>query len=249
MTHLGGSIWRSRVKSSVKVPGGARVKFTLVRLSLAIQGFLSMPNTGQPHRCKEGLPVHRMAHLSTLRCLKVLVNLRTLFAAEVFVWTYLALLLALWFTIRCYGDVAWLPTLLLFGPRWLYATPLAFFLGALLLTPLARFRRRLMWGQQTEVGSQRSEGGVKLACGLPDEVSFMARRGSLLIAIVTTRRGLRKAGLLLSLLLAGLILWFPIMGYCLPWQKLLAKAEGRLVRLVTCNLQGSPVAFGGAAGR
>ena len=55
-------------------------------------------------------------------------------------WLYAAAIVGVWLVIRLAGDRWWLATLMLFGPRWVYATP------ALVLLPLAlALRRRLLW--------------------------------------------------------------------------------------------------------
>ena len=61
-------------------------------------------------------------------------------AVAVCVWVYVGLVLAAWVLLRCGGDRWWLPTVMLFAPRWIYALPL------LLLGPLAAVTRsRLLW--------------------------------------------------------------------------------------------------------
>ena len=59
---------------------------------------------------------------------------------RVLVWLYVALLFVVWLLLYAGGDRWWFPTLILFGPRWLCALPLA------VLAPAAAFwRRRLLW--------------------------------------------------------------------------------------------------------
>ena len=56
------------------------------------------------------------------------------------VWGYLLLLMIAWVIINRDGERWWLATLVLFGPRWLFAVPLV------LIVPLLWFaRRRLLW--------------------------------------------------------------------------------------------------------
>src|SRR4051794_12516831 len=53
---------------------------------------------------------------------------------------YAAFVLTLWMLLRFAGDRWWPATLLMYGPRWVWATPL------LLLVPCAAvFRRRAVW--------------------------------------------------------------------------------------------------------
>ena len=55
-------------------------------------------------------------------------------------WLYVAALLAVWLLLRLGGDRWWFATVILFGPRWLCAVPLA------VLVPTAGLiRRRLLW--------------------------------------------------------------------------------------------------------
>ncbi|MFV1967347.1 MAG: endonuclease/exonuclease/phosphatase family protein [Pirellulaceae bacterium] len=56
------------------------------------------------------------------------------------VWAYLPCVIAAWLLIRFAGDRWWVATLMLFGPRWLYALPLTVLLPWVLLR-----RRRLLW--------------------------------------------------------------------------------------------------------
>src|SRR5258707_8361859 len=48
-------------------------------------------------------------------------------------WLYLILILALWAFLRIAADRWWVATLLLFGPLWVFALPLAILLPAALL--------------------------------------------------------------------------------------------------------------------
>jgi len=66
------------------------------------------------------------------RCVEAVVRVAT--------WGYLVAAIAVWVVLRTAGDRWWVATLMLFGPRWVYATPM------LVLAPLAlAFRRRLLW--------------------------------------------------------------------------------------------------------
>jgi vancomycin resistance protein VanJ len=56
------------------------------------------------------------------------------------VWLYLAAVLAVWLLLRLAGDRWWFATVILFGPRWLCALPLAVLAPAAVL-----FQRRLLW--------------------------------------------------------------------------------------------------------
>ena len=49
------------------------------------------------------------------------------------VWAYVVGTLVVWVALRACGDRWWLPTLMLFGPRWVYGLPLV------VLAPLAFF--------------------------------------------------------------------------------------------------------------
>src|SRR5206468_8061588 len=64
--------------------------------------------------------------------------LRKLLAATC--WAYLAFVLAVWLLIRCAGDRWWPATIMLYGPRWVWAVP------AVGPAPFALiYRRRLLW--------------------------------------------------------------------------------------------------------
>ncbi len=55
-------------------------------------------------------------------------------------WSYVAAVLTVWLLLWLGGDRWWFPTVILFGPRWLFALPLV------VLAPLALLmRRRLLW--------------------------------------------------------------------------------------------------------
>ncbi len=56
------------------------------------------------------------------------------------VWLYVAMLAVVWLLLRLGGDRWWFATLILFGPRWLCAVPLA-----ALVPAAALVRRRLLW--------------------------------------------------------------------------------------------------------
>ena len=56
------------------------------------------------------------------------------------VWLYFSFVFGLWLLLLFGGDHWWLPTVILFGPRWLSALPLLVLMPAVLLT-----RRRLRW--------------------------------------------------------------------------------------------------------
>jgi vancomycin resistance protein VanJ len=56
------------------------------------------------------------------------------------IWLYLAAVLGVWLLLRLGGDRWWFPTVILFGPRWLCALPLAVLVPAAMLK-----RRRLLW--------------------------------------------------------------------------------------------------------
>lgn len=97
------------------------------------------------------------------------------------IWTYLALVAAVWMLLYLGGDRWWFATLVLFGPRWFCALPLA------VLAPLTLLMRRRM---------------------------------------------------LLPLAGAALLVFGPIMGFCLPWARL-AGSGGPTIRLLTCNVKGN----------
>lgn len=61
-------------------------------------------------------------------------------ACRALVWLYLGVVVLAWLSLRLGGDRWWWATLLLFGPRWLLALPLAVLVPAALL-----LRRRLWW--------------------------------------------------------------------------------------------------------
>ncbi len=69
-------------------------------------------------------------------------RLRRLAALTVLVlgWTYLFFALALWGVMHLLGEHRWFTTLLIYGPRWVWATPLA-----LLIPAAALLRRRSLW--------------------------------------------------------------------------------------------------------
>jgi len=54
-------------------------------------------------------------------------------------WTYPLLLAGFWLILYVGGDRWWLPTVMLFGPRWIVGLPLLIFI------PAAFYRRRLVW--------------------------------------------------------------------------------------------------------
>ena len=59
---------------------------------------------------------------------------------RVCVWLYLAIVLVVWLLLRFGGDRWWFPTVMLFGPRWVYGLPLV------LLVPAAGISRcHLLW--------------------------------------------------------------------------------------------------------
>ncbi len=95
-------------------------------------------------------------------------------------WAYLALVIAVWLLLRLGGDRWWFATLVLFGPRWICALPLA------VLGPLA---------------------------------GLMCRRTMLPLAV------------------AALLVFGPIMGFCLPWARLAGHSRPA-VRVLTCNVKG-----------
>ncbi len=104
-------------------------------------------------------------------------------AVEICVWTYLAAVAAAWALLRLGGDRWWFATVMLFGPRWIYALPW------FALAPAAFFvQQKLLW----------------------------------------------------PLAAAAVVLLGPIMGLCLPWARLGAD-HGRVVRVLTCNVNGEAV--------
>lgn len=61
-------------------------------------------------------------------------------AVPVLSWSYLVLTLALWGVMHLVAEHTWVSTLLIYGPRWLWGTPLA------VLIPVASFlRRQSLW--------------------------------------------------------------------------------------------------------
>src|SRR5437868_2158862 len=101
-------------------------------------------------------------------------------AVSALAWTYFGAIVIAWLVLRLAGDRWWVATLVLFGPRWVFAVPLA------LLAPAAAVLRR-------------------------------------------------KA--LAPLVVAALIVAVPIMGFCLPWARLLhRKSSGPRLRVLTCNI-------------
>src|SRR5260221_7933023 len=55
-------------------------------------------------------------------------------------WAYLVAAVLLWLTLRLGADRWWVPTIITYGPRWIWAVP------AIGLLPLAIwFRRRMAW--------------------------------------------------------------------------------------------------------
>jgi endonuclease/exonuclease/phosphatase (EEP) superfamily protein YafD len=61
-------------------------------------------------------------------------------AIQILCWLNLAGLLLLWLFLHVAGDRWWLATLILFGPRWIWALPLG-----VLIPAAALFRRRSLW--------------------------------------------------------------------------------------------------------
>ena len=61
-------------------------------------------------------------------------------AVAVCTWLYVAAVLVVWLLLRFAGDRWWFATVMLFGPRWLCAVPLA-----ALVPAAALFRRRMLW--------------------------------------------------------------------------------------------------------
>ncbi len=101
-------------------------------------------------------------------------------AAAVCTWLYVAAVLAVWLLLRFGGDRWWFATVILFGPRWRCALPLA-----MLVPAAAIIRRRL-----------------------------------------------------LSVLAATAIMVFgPVMGFCIPRARL-TTADGPSLRVLTCNVKG-----------
>ncbi|HBO42995.1 MAG TPA: hypothetical protein DD670_03485 [Planctomycetaceae bacterium] len=106
-----------------------------------------------------------------------------LVAARAATWLYLVVVLAVWLLLRFAGERWWPATMMLFGPRWPYAAPLA------VLVPVAAFLRpRLLW----------------------------------------------------PLALSALIVLGPILGFRLPWGRLVAP-EGPPLRVLTYNVHGQSV--------
>jgi endonuclease/exonuclease/phosphatase (EEP) superfamily protein YafD len=62
-------------------------------------------------------------------------------------WAYVVMLLGLWLVLYFAGDRWWVATLILFGPRWIYAAPLA-----LLLPAVLRYRVRYLWVLLVAIG-------------------------------------------------------------------------------------------------
>ncbi len=144
--------------------------------------------------------------------------LKRLLSLELLSYLQLALLLALWAIFRLYGDVLWLPTLLLFGPRWPWGSLLAF------LLPAAGFK---LWSEGRRAWSELTDGDT----GTPRRtIERLLRSG------VAVRRSAIRA--FLPLLLAAAVLVFPIMGYRVPWPRLGSRWQGTTARILTCNLCG-----------
>lgn len=101
-------------------------------------------------------------------------------AVVVCTWSYMGVVLALWLLLRFAGDRWWFATVILFGPRWLCALPLA-----VLLPAAGLLRRRLLW----VLGA------------------------------------------------AAIMVFGPVMGFCIPWARLVASDVSSL-RVLTCNLKG-----------
>lgn len=101
-------------------------------------------------------------------------------AVSVCTWLYIGAVLTLWLLLRLAGDRWWFATVIMFGPRWLCAVPLA------VLVPVAGlFQRRLLW----VLGA------------------------------------------------AAIMVFGPVMGFCIPWARLAATNVSSL-RVLTCNLKG-----------
>ena len=83
----------------------------------------SQPNTPPPPAtCASDPPPHPPRRFRRLR--------RTVAIA---CWIYLAILLAFWASVRLAGDYWWVATMLMYGPRWVFALPLIILLPAVLL--------------------------------------------------------------------------------------------------------------------
>lgn len=106
-------------------------------------------------------------------------------------WLYLAAVLVIWAIVGWAGDRWWPASVMMFGPRWIYALPLVILVPAVVV-----FRRWALWPL-----------------------------GIVLVIIVG-----------------------PLMGFCMPWQSLVAaKTPEPRVRVLSCNVhygQLDPVALG-----
>lgn len=103
-------------------------------------------------------------------------------------WGYLAALLGLWGLLAFASDRWWVATVVMYGPRWVWALP-----------------------------------------GLP----------LLVIALLNRRRGFW-----VPLLLAGVVVLFPVMRLCLPWRPLVSRETASAgqplsLRVLTCNVDQS----------
>ena len=139
------------------------------------------------------------------------------------VYLYLALLLALWGVLRFFGDVLWLPTLLLFGPRWPWGIPLAF------LLPAVGFE---LWKEGRKAWCELAD----MDTGLPGATLERLRR-----SVLSVRRSAVHG--FLPLLLAAVVLVFPLMGFRVPWRRMGANSQGATARILTCNLCGREAAL------
>ncbi len=101
-------------------------------------------------------------------------------ALAVCTWLFVAAVVVVWLLLRFAGDRWWFATVIMFGPRWLCALPLA-----MLVPAAALIRRRLLW----------------VLCG------------------------------------AAIVVFGPVMGFCIPWARLTAVDDPSL-RVLTCNVKG-----------
>lgn len=154
----------------------------------------------------------------------IIAYLKRLLTPTLLSYLYLALLLALWAIYRLFGDVLWLPTLLLFGPRWPWAVPLAF------LLPATGF---WLWKEGRKVWAELANAGNE---GLPGGAFGRLRRSLVATGGSTVRVSV-------PLLLAAAVLVFPIMGYRVPWRRLGTRWQGATARILTCNLGGREAAL------
>jgi vancomycin resistance protein VanJ len=134
-------------------------------------------------------------------------------------WAALACSLGTWLLLRLAADEYWLGTLLAFGPRWALLLPV----GVALLVAV---------GSKLKVQSSKS--GKDGRQGTGSESGRPSPNGS-----GEGRKGTRSVPTTLLLLVTGLVVLGPVMGFCVPWRTWGRSGEtGVRIKILTCNTLG-----------